>query len=668
MDEKDIYEIVVKNQIKKVFVGRNGVGKTYILDNIYKYYEDKENELLTDKKYVFYLKSEADQNKGNRKQLLNKILNLLYFNEENKKYKIMVEKTENIIGQIRKDAEFVEKEINKDITIPISLKYRFNYNHLNDYAEVLEFRNEDKYGDGYEYYSYLSLIIFLLKKLSRKKNFKNKLILLIDEPERYSHPTLIDKLAMELSSCVNSFNIICSSHSPIFVKNFISNMGDIIYLNKKGEYINYSDASITKNIRKVYAKDLESKYYDSKQQFFKADSKEDLLMSAMRSNIIEVIYSNVVALVEGYADVTMINRSIKLSKNNVNTGIINVDGKGMFPAYISFLKNYNLPIFVLFDKDASRTDETNSLYNDYIKQNSTNYLYFEKCLEEDLGLDNSRDKKKYSTPLEIIIKSGKKNKVSKKIAEIDDTIYLVYLEYIQDKDIAMEEISKLQSKIKNKLSEVNDVQNVSFESKEYLFSHYKALKKLSNIYLIANSDNLFTKEQKHLLSYMLIKDDFKIESLSFDNYKEIISKIKENKIGISNEPNEISYLLHRIEKRKYSIPKFAEYYTINKDLYNHIISYIEAKKLDSNIKYNDFTSGVIEGKLQDEKTILSEIPNKDSLLMELQDKYLDDKIIDRNKLKELAPVSDMNFIERKKYYDKLESEVIEILNKVGRKK
>lgn len=385
-------------------VGKNATGKTLTLNDIFKQIKDDKNFNC-----VFFRGETTFQDelsiKQNGEQLLSDIKKfietILCLKIEIKQNDIL-DKLKNIenelheIGQTEYDDEYFVEDIMKSFSLDQEKQEKSFY--LTPKIKVNKLTA--KFSSGQGMYTLLRFCGEILKKFSNKNEKKN--VLIVDEPEKFCHRTLIKKIfniLYSLSEFTNFF-IIFSTHSPYLLNEFIKRQTqtqngrmNLYFHNKKGDEITI------KRVNLDIFDDLNRRH------------KEIVVSSLFDENIF---------LVEGLKDFEFVNCIIENDEELKGKyfNVYDCTSKSEVKKIADKLDSINVKSFSFFDKDCKvtekifnkarkdskndnlsdddlhlkliedRTSESNK-FKEWYDRNNIMYYEFEDCLEEAVNDPNN---------------------------------------------------------------------------------------------------------------------------------------------------------------------------------------------------------------------------------------------------------------------------------------
>ncbi|MBO6042720.1 AAA family ATPase [bacterium] len=239
-----------------------------------------------------------------------------------------------------------------------------------------------------------------------KNNLNNqktkKVILLIDEPEKFLHPTLISILGKILCQLYYEHNIslILTTHSPILLKSIVENSR---YLKQKSSKSSKKEENITNNSTNIKEKDSTNKEYpniilfkkditDTEEPYrqsnidlFKKDNEKFELLQPALSHIINSLFAEKIILVEGIRDEAFVNILIDLINKKYEKYqyvlIMPVGGCDHAIKIGKILKeNYQINFFMILDLD-DKNEKNNEVKLKEDGFNEQKYFLFKSDFE-----------------------------------------------------------------------------------------------------------------------------------------------------------------------------------------------------------------------------------------------------------------------------------------------
>ena len=371
----------------KVYIGPNGYGKTYRLDKI------KENLLNggTSESEIVFLESEILLNEEIRDtkdstMTMEFIINEILANDDIKNAQIQYEKL--IDEAIEINQTKVNNIVDEVLMINETIREHpfISKTETKEYKKRVSINNKDykNMGSGQK----MHFLLRLLKESSRKYIF-------IDEPEQYSHPSLLNITAMIINELSDlGKEVYLATHSPKLLSMLNLNLRNIHLLNDKSHTIKTIDfEEVTNNLSKLLPTmslgKKEKSYYDSPSS----------LMSNINNHYSREFYESLltkkVFICEGIFDELFIKKVIKIKgESHTDYVIFKTYGKFLIPVFAEIYKSLGIETVIYFDKDNEESphDKFNALILSY---NSIMFDAGKKMnnrIEEALGFVSSGNK------------------------------------------------------------------------------------------------------------------------------------------------------------------------------------------------------------------------------------------------------------------------------------
>lgn len=363
----------------KIFIGPNGFGKTTRLNS-------EKDQLITDdvsEKNILFLPSELlllaemkDTKDGT--QTMEYILSELLETDEivcsKSEFEILIDEQinnrkqelNNIVDEV---LSYNEQNRNKDF-IQVTPKKEYKKLVKIDSTDI-----KNKMGSGQRLHVLLGLV----------KNSQKEYIF-IDEPEKYSHPSLLNKTAKLINQLnENGKTVFIATHSAKLLSMLKVQFDDIELLND----LSYnSKRIIPSNLNEMLCQLENVPYGQSIRNFYDLNKLEQLLKQYYYRDFIEVLFTKNVILCEGVNDIVFVQRVLqncdKYYEDNV---LFRVGGKHLMPIFISIFKELGLNVYVYFDKD-NEENQQHEKSNNFIKEAGVRYFEFIPNLEEHINCQN----------------------------------------------------------------------------------------------------------------------------------------------------------------------------------------------------------------------------------------------------------------------------------------
>lgn len=367
----------------KIFIGPNGYGKTYEL-------EQRRQKLLNEdkeRKDIIMLGSElvfADEMKDtvNNSFLMDYIITELLIDDELVEIQNQFEnKLDSIINDnvnMYNDLMDETLELNfhkrtKDVIAPQKTR---------EYKKLVKINSDDlkaSMGSGQKLH-------FLLRLIEKS----NKNYIFLDEPENHSHPSLLHITAKLINELSKTKEVCIATHSPELLIMLEINFDELYIFNDK-EYkgpqkidFNLAINSLPTDVNLENLKGKSKTYYDI------LNLKKNIL-EIHRKEFMCALFSKKVYIVEGINDELFLKKLlIKVGKQYEQYNIFQCYGKPHFFPFITIFKSLGIEVVILFDEDKT-TNEINVKINTALEQNK--HYKFTDCLESEIGYED-----KYNTP------------------------------------------------------------------------------------------------------------------------------------------------------------------------------------------------------------------------------------------------------------------------------
>lgn len=357
---------VVNNKV--ILLGSNGVGKSNVLEAIY-----KGNWWMEDCADIF-----------DSTYLLN-----LDITHSLKDYYPHANLLESFFPNRRRDLStqiisFLEESY-KDIHRPL-LRER-----IKSAVESLKYSAQNKVFDP----SSLAIIrLVLLHKLYEQvREEKKRFIILVDNPELYCHPSMIEEITsvllnLQKAGCL----LVISTHSEQVISRLFTNFAELVRLTKNSEgnvesFVLDTEAVI-KEIREFYGSDQYLTRNFSNQaaedygivQLLEGSNIESFLITSFRDHIIPAYFSQCVVLGEGASEDVLFDyiRS-EINPNWVSeylVGFMSCLGKSTMPLYFITLKHLGAKVVCMFDYDRQTNPVHRAYFDAFMRYHRENKEWF----------------------------------------------------------------------------------------------------------------------------------------------------------------------------------------------------------------------------------------------------------------------------------------------------
>lgn len=242
-------------------------------------------------------------------------------------------------------------------------------------------QNIENYGSGFQRHFIYSLINSGHKYLSttnssEKKEFSPKIsILLFEEPEAFLHPPQQMKLAKELRALANQedWQVICSTHSPVFVSKAVEDLPSIIHLEKINTTINVHQVNkdtwdkICESNNVILDDFFEAEESTTKQYVEQASDEMNWIryFLCLNPDRASAFFSDLVVLVEGISEVALLNKLIDDLGIRTENSVYVFDclGKHNTHRFMNLFGAMGIYHSVLFDLDGNKNEKHKKINN-----------------------------------------------------------------------------------------------------------------------------------------------------------------------------------------------------------------------------------------------------------------------------------------------------------------
>ena len=221
----------------------------------------------------------------------------------------------------------------------------------------------------------------LLLKLAANSSRKN---IFLDEPEKYSHPSLLNGTARAINDIVKKGkNVYIATHSPKLISMLNVDFSDIQVINDSThspKQIPFEDAA-TKGAANFNVGAMETKF---KRYYVCGSSLRKSIQSRHGRQFMEALFSKRVYLCEGANDELLINEALRQYDGYYDDYcVFKVWGKANIPVFAYLFHLLDIEVVVLYDRD----DETKPVHkeaNDAIRAlpSSIASVMMDPCLEK----------------------------------------------------------------------------------------------------------------------------------------------------------------------------------------------------------------------------------------------------------------------------------------------
>lgn len=372
-----------------IYVGPNGFGKTKSLEN-------KKEELVAsgiDEKEILFVESELllmDEVKDSKDttKTMDFIISEILMSSKDycDKKQDFEDCVDSIINANKKDMnDMLEEVLSYNNSLRDTKKDFIETTKAKEFKKLVAINAKDikdKMGSGQR----MQLILHLVKKYSSKK------YIFLDEPEKYSHPTLLHKTASLLND-LNSkgLEIYVATHSPKLLSMLDLDLESINIINDSThaiKNINFDEA--INNLKFKCLGSLGAR----EQSYYNKKTLIENLKRVHYKEFLECLFTHKIYLIEGFADKFLLNKVLIDNDAFYDEYVIfQAWGKFVMPVFAEIFKQLNLKIVIYFDKDDEAKPKHKEI-NDYLL--AYDHHQFIKDIEDELGID------KKNNTLEII--------------------------------------------------------------------------------------------------------------------------------------------------------------------------------------------------------------------------------------------------------------------------
>lgn len=228
--------------------------------------------------------------------------------------------------------------------------------------------------------------ILILALISKKKN------ILIDEPEKYSHPSMLHKTAELINKLINADkNVYLASHSPKLLSMIQMNLKDIYIINDKThkekpiEFKKAIEESKKAGMDKFTLPNNHKPYYENEITLQNAITKRHL------RTFMECLFSKNVIICEGINDLIYVNNALNVyGYKYQDYTIFTTWGKYNMPVFIALFKNLGINTIVLHDKDDESEKKHKYSNKAIVNLKPDNLHIFTKHLEDEVSFPEKK--------------------------------------------------------------------------------------------------------------------------------------------------------------------------------------------------------------------------------------------------------------------------------------
>lgn len=357
----------------KIYIGPNGYGKTTKLEEIYENTCGKENSIFLQSEIL--LSDEIKDSKDETKTM-EYILNELIETNIIKKRKERLEKS--IDEEVQRNVDYMNNIIDSIIKYngQIRTKDFISKSNKKIYKGLVKINNKEvleKMGSGQK----MQFLLELVRKSSKKYIF-------LDEPEKYSHPSLLNvtaRLINELDS--KGKEIYIATHSPKLISMLNVKLEDIHIIND----ISHNDKKIDfqKTVDDLSKRIPINNLCEKEKTYYDINYCSENIYKTCHRDFLEALFSKKVYLCEGINDKLFLKKYLRDNNEYFDEyHILSVYGKDVMPIFIHILKQLDIEVISIFDRDDENVIKHKCI-NEYIINESNKSYGFVSTLEKELG-------------------------------------------------------------------------------------------------------------------------------------------------------------------------------------------------------------------------------------------------------------------------------------------
>lgn len=231
----------------------------------------------------------------------------------------------------------------------------------------------------------------LLLALARNSS---KEYILLDEPEKYSHPSLLNGTARAIMELMKAgHEAILATHSPKLVSMLEIDYGSILLINDSShtpKRIPFDEA-VAKGAKRLNVGALQSRF---KRYYTSGGSLSDSVMRRHGRSFIESLFTKHVYLCEGANDEIFLNAALmQFGGYYEDYCIVKTWGKSNLPVFIALYEAMDIDVTVLFDAD-DESKRNHREVNEGIRDMCLSRhvcIEFAPCLEKAIGYEGKKE-------------------------------------------------------------------------------------------------------------------------------------------------------------------------------------------------------------------------------------------------------------------------------------
>ena len=359
----------------KVYIGPNGYGKTFTINNEIEELKKKDKT----RKDILILNSEivfADEMKDtvNNSFVMEYLIEELLDNEEisnardsyERALDKSIEDNKNMYNEMMDEVLLLNHQTRKKDVISTT--------PTKEYKKIVKINSDDlknSMGSGQK-------LQFLLKLIQKS----NKQYIFLDEPENHTHPSLLHITAGLINDLSKIKNVCIATHSPELLNLLDIDFANLFIFNDPNfgspKKIDFGSSILLPE--NIHVENLNNK----SKSYFDADSLKSNILELHKKEFMNSLFSKKVYIVEGINDELFLKKLlVNYHKQYQQYSIFQCYGKPHFIPFINIFQSLGIEVIPLFDKDDD-TDVNNIAINDEIKKCNL-YLESNPVLEKEIG-------------------------------------------------------------------------------------------------------------------------------------------------------------------------------------------------------------------------------------------------------------------------------------------